>query len=149
MDQLPTDVIAVCKEHEPQPDPTLINRKPSWFIGKFVKVGFPIKGRQANEFVWIKITRCKNEILVGFVDGVDAAELVDGQRVSVRIAQVCDVLNPNQKPKPQKKGKAQCTRSLSKTGRLLGSVCVIAPTSTITVPSGFPSETPTGPAPRG
>jgi hypothetical protein len=46
----------VCEHHAPKPDPKFLEHPPEWFIGKFVKLGFPANdGSCGKEHMWLKV----------------------------------------------------------------------------------------------
>jgi uncharacterized protein YegJ (DUF2314 family) len=59
-----------CPEHAPKVDKRWMQKKPSYFIGKFVKRPFKVVGhpKVTIEHMWIKVTGVDAGVLVGILE---------------------------------------------------------------------------------
>ena len=86
----------VCEKHAPKPQPQFLEKPLEWFVGKFVKKGFPAvspEGRETQEHMWVKIESIQNGRLRGKLnnDPVYKMDLMSGDTVLVDPSEVEDV----------------------------------------------------------
>ena len=50
----PRNIGWVCEDHQPKPDPRWLKFPPAWFVGKLVKVAFPISECPGDAPEWLR-----------------------------------------------------------------------------------------------
>lgn len=92
------NVIYVCNEHAPKPDPRYSKLAPEHFVGKHVKKGFPgvtPDGSTRLEHMWVKIKRVEDGVLIGKLDNVPTykMDLKCGDEVKVALTEIEQVIH--------------------------------------------------------
>ncbi len=86
----------VCPEHESKPG-KYKGRKPKEFIGKYVKLGFPIKGTNSREHMWVLVEKVVKGELQGTLDNDPTSDVgyECGDGVGFKVEEIEDVYIPN------------------------------------------------------
>lgn len=89
-----SNIAPVCPDHAPKPDLVWTGKKPEFFIGKFVKKGFPTPQPMLRvEHMWVKVTAVKDGKLVGELNNDPIASLLRcGDIVEVALDEIEQVM---------------------------------------------------------
>lgn len=95
----PHNIIAVCEEHASKPQEVYSKMAPDFFIGKFVKKGFPglnpVTKKTQLEHMWVRVQSVEGKNLMGKLDNdpVFEMELKLGDTVKVGLHEIEQVLH--------------------------------------------------------
>jgi uncharacterized protein YegJ (DUF2314 family) len=62
----PENILHMCHEHASHPDPYWTTKSTKFFVGKYVKLGFPTKHPQmVVEHMWVEVKHAKKDSMIG------------------------------------------------------------------------------------
>jgi hypothetical protein len=89
----------ICSDCAPKPSPMFLALDPKWFVGRYVKLGFPIPGNEdlRKEHMWVRVnetTDKEGQELVGVLDNDPTAtpDWKIGDVVAFRREEIEDVI---------------------------------------------------------